>query len=166
MWGPEKSEGSEGFPRERRTSGVSRRAERYRGVCSDRTYVKRDPIIIWQSVVVFAPRGPEGAERWQYSLAIRFEPFTLKRGVKTAKFSCTHWHGSSIKCRRVIQHEFTLGRIAQDLTVKKKPVWNSAYLCSIWPPGLRRLITEIRQIWGWVIRPVSPSTVTHPLGWW
>ena len=34
------------------------------------------------------------------------------------------------------------------------------------PPGLKRLITEIRQIWGWVIRPVSPSTVTHPLGWW
>ena len=26
-------------------------------------YVKRDPIIIWQSVVAFAPRGPEGAER-------------------------------------------------------------------------------------------------------
>ena len=81
--------------------------------------MKRDPIIIWQSVVAFAPRESEGAERWQYSLAIRFEPFTLKRGVKTAKFSCTHWHGSSIKCRRVIQHEFTLGRIAQDLTVKK-----------------------------------------------
>ncbi len=40
------------------------------------------------------------------------------------------------------------------------------YTRQIWPPGLRRLITEIRQIWGWVIRPVSPSTVTHPLGWW
>ena len=40
-----------------------------------RTYrdVKRDPIIIWQSVVAFAPRESEGAERWQYSLAIRFE---------------------------------------------------------------------------------------------
>jgi len=40
------------------------------------------------------------------------------------------------------------------------------YTRQIWPPGLGRLITEIRQIWGWVIRPVSPSTVTHPLGWW
>ena len=30
----------------------------------------------------------------------------------------------------------------------------------------RRLVIEIGQIWGWVIRPVSPSTVTHPLGWW
>ena len=39
------------------------------------------------------------------------------------------------------------------------------YTRQIWPPGLRRLITEIRQK-GWVIRPVSPSTVTHPLGWW
>ena len=40
-----------------------------------RTYrdVKRDPIIIWQSVVAVAPRESEGAERWQYSLAIRFE---------------------------------------------------------------------------------------------
>ena len=35
--------------------------------------MKRDPIIIWQSVVAFAPRGPEGAERRQYSVAIRFE---------------------------------------------------------------------------------------------
>ena len=35
--------------------------------------MKRDPIIIWQSVVAFAPRESEGAERWQYSLAIRFE---------------------------------------------------------------------------------------------
>jgi len=41
--------------------------------------VKRDPIIIWQSVVAFAPRE-SGAERWQYSLAIRFE-----RAVHTEK---------------------------------------------------------------------------------
>ena len=40
---------------------------------------KRDPIIIWQSVVAFAPRE-SGAERWQYSLAIRFE-----RAVHTEK---------------------------------------------------------------------------------
>ena len=46
---------------------------------ADRTYVKRDPIIIWQSVVAFAPRE-SGAERWQYSLAIRFE-----RAVHTEK---------------------------------------------------------------------------------
>ena len=51
---------------------------------ADRTYVKRDPIIIWQSVVAFAPRESEGAERWQYSLAIRFERavHTEKGGVK------------------------------------------------------------------------------------
>ena len=30
---------------------------------ADGTYVKRDPIIVWQSVVAFAPRGPEAAER-------------------------------------------------------------------------------------------------------
>ena len=42
--------------------------------------MKRDPIIIWQSVVAFAPRESEGAERWQYSLAIRFE-----RAVHTEK---------------------------------------------------------------------------------
>ena len=98
--------------------------------------MKRAPIIIWQSVVAFAPRESEGAERWQYSLAIRFEPFTLKRGVKTAKFSCTHWHGSSIKCRRVIQHEFTLGRIAQDLTAKKNPVSGSGWGPPPRPPSL------------------------------
>ena len=50
---------------------------------ADRTYVKRDPIIIWQSVVAFAPRE-SGAERWQYSLAIRFERavYTEKGEVK------------------------------------------------------------------------------------
>ena len=37
---------------------------------ADGTYVKRDPIIVWQSAVAFAPRGPQGAERWPYSLAI------------------------------------------------------------------------------------------------
>ena len=37
---------------------------------ADGTYVKRDPIIVWQSVVAFAPRRPEGAERWQYSPAV------------------------------------------------------------------------------------------------
>ena len=36
---------------------------------ADGTYVKRDPIIIWQSVVAFAPRGPEAAVRWPYSPA-------------------------------------------------------------------------------------------------
>ena len=30
---------------------------------ADGTYVKRDPNIVWQSVVAFAPRGPEAAER-------------------------------------------------------------------------------------------------------
>ena len=30
---------------------------------ADGTYVKRDPNILWQSVVAFAPRGPEAAER-------------------------------------------------------------------------------------------------------
>ena len=30
---------------------------------ADGTYVKRDPIIVWQSVVAFAPRGPEAAEQ-------------------------------------------------------------------------------------------------------
>ena len=40
---------------------------------ADRTYVKRDPIIIWQSVVAFAPRGPEGAERYQNSPVITSE---------------------------------------------------------------------------------------------
>ena len=30
---------------------------------ADGTYVKRDPIIVRQSVVAFAPRGPEAAER-------------------------------------------------------------------------------------------------------
>ena len=30
---------------------------------ADGTYVKRDPIIVWQSVVAFAPRGLEAAER-------------------------------------------------------------------------------------------------------
>ena len=46
--------------------------------------MKRDPIIIWQSVVAFAPRELEGAERWQYSLAIRFERavYTEKGEVK------------------------------------------------------------------------------------
>ena len=45
--------------------------------------MKRDPIIIWQSVVAFAPRE-SGAERWQYSLAIRFERavYTEKGEVK------------------------------------------------------------------------------------
>jgi hypothetical protein len=46
---------------------------------ADGTYVKRDPNILWQSVVAFAPRE-SGAERWQYSLAIRFE-----RAVHTEK---------------------------------------------------------------------------------
>ena len=50
---------------------------------ADGTYVKRAPIIIWQSVVAFAPRE-SGAERWQYSLAIRFERavYTEKGEVK------------------------------------------------------------------------------------
>ena len=46
---------------------------------ADWTCVKRAPIILWQSVVAFAPRE-SGAERWQYSLAIRFE-----RAVHTEK---------------------------------------------------------------------------------
>ena len=41
-----------------------------------RTYVKRDPIIVLPSVVAFATLGPEGAERWQYSLGRRLKVVT------------------------------------------------------------------------------------------
>ena len=53
---------------------------------ADGTYVKRDPIIIWQSVVAFAPRGPEGAERYQNSPVITSESL-----AKVAALAADDW---------------------------------------------------------------------------
>ena len=53
---------------------------------ADWTCVKRDPIIVWQSVVAFAPRGPEGAERYQNSPVITSESL-----AKVAALAADDW---------------------------------------------------------------------------
>ena len=70
--------------------------------------------------------------------------FALNLKVLWGKSTEIQPYSRRIKCRRVIQHQFNLGRIAQDLTINKLSVSEGGYMlrvpaaCRLTPAGSNR----------------------------
>ena len=75
------------------------------------------PIILAYGTYASAKVSCHSAGAWLYGVLRK-----KRNGAKALTPPKKSKSPRNIKCRRVIQHEFTLGRIARNLTVKKFPV--------------------------------------------